>query len=184
MDKELRDKVNEWFVKNWSHYLNEVRTNITKGIMSDYTDDICSFMYEEFLKQKPEKIEQMERDGKILNWLLRGTSFQIKSKTSPFYSKYRKKRAVMVPTYFAESSYNQHDAVELDDYYICTMECLKEENELLDWYEKKLIDMKFIKQMTYQQIVDKYGFSQISTKRHIDNALDKIEKYCNKKIEE
>jgi len=184
MNQELRDRVNKWFAKNYEYYLNEVRTNITKGIMSDYTDDICAFMYEEFCKQKPEKIEQMLNDDKVLNWMLRGTSFQIKSKSSPFYSKYRKKRAGMVPTYFAESSYNQHDAVELDDYYICTMECLEEENDLLDWYEKKLIDMKFMKQMTYQQIVDAYGFSQISTKKHLQIALNKIETYCNQKLEE
>ena len=184
MNKELKDKVDKWFVKNWSHYLNEVRTNITKGRMAEYTDDICSFMYTEFLKQSPEKIEQIERDGKIMNWLLRGTSFQIRSGSSPFYSKYRKKRAGMVPVYFGESSYEQHDAIELDDYYQCMMYCLEEEDSPLDWYEKKLIDMKYLKQMTYYQIVDTYGFSQISTKRHIDNALDKIEKYCNQKIEE
>jgi len=184
MNKELKDKVDKWFVRNWDHYLNEVRTNITKGIMSDYTDDICSFMYTEFLKQSPEKIEQMVNDDKILNWMLRATSFQIKSGSSPFYTKYRKKRAGMVPTYFAESGYDQHDAIELDDYYQCMMECLEEENGVLDWYEKKLIDMKYLKQMTYYQIVDKYGFSQISTKNHIESALNKIEKYCNQKIEE
>lgn len=184
MNKELRDKVNRWFERNWNHYLNEVRTNITKGIMSDYTDDICAFMYMEFMKQSPEKIEQMIDDGKVLNWMLRSTSFQIKSKTSPFYSRYRKKRANMVPTYFAESSYNQHDAIELDDYYQCMMECLSEESDLLDWYEKKLIDMKYLKQMTYQQIVETYGFSLVSTKKHLNTALDKIEQYCNKKIEE
>ena len=184
MNKELRDKVNRWFERNWNHYLNEVRTNITKGIMSDYTDDICAFMYMEFMKQSPEKIEQMIDDGKVLNWMLRSTSFQIKSKTSPFYSRYRKKRANMVPTYFAESSYNQHDAVELDDYFQCMMECLSEESDLLDWYEKKLIDMKYLKQMTYNQIVETYGFSLVSTKKHLNKALDKIEQYCNQKLEE
>jgi len=184
MNKELRDKVNKWFERNYAYYLNEVRTNITKGIMSDYTDDICAFMYEEFCRQKPEKIEQMLRDDKVLNWMLRGTSFQIKSKTSPFYSKYRKKRAGMVPTYFAEGSYNQHDAVELDDYYQCAMECLEGENDVLDFYEKKLIEMKFIRQMTFQQIIDSYGFTHTATKRHITEALKKIETYCNNKLEE
>jgi len=184
MNQERRNRVNKWFERNWKHYLNEVRTNITKGIMSDYTDDICSFMYTEFMKQKPEKIEQMLDDGKVLNWMLRSTSFQIKSKTSPFYTKYRKKRAGMVPTYFAESGYNQHDAVELDDYYQCTMECLKEDNDLLDWYEKKLIDMKFIRQMTFSQIMEVYGLSKVSLKRHLAGALEKIEKHCNQKLEE
>jgi len=184
MTEELRDRVNKWFKRNYSHYLNEVRTNITKGIMSDYTDDICAFMYTEFLKQSPEKIEQMLDDDKVLNWMLRATSFQIKSKSSPFYTKYRKKRAGMVPTYFAESSYHQHDAIELDDYYLCMMECLEEENDVLDWYQKKLIDMKYLKQMTYQQIVESYHFSLLSTKKHLNEALDKIEEHCNKKIEE
>jgi len=184
MTEELRNKVNKWFTRNWNHYLNEVRTNITKGKMAEYTDDICAFMYTEFMKQSPEKIEQILEDGKILNWMLRSTSFQIRSGSSPFYSKYRKKRANMVPEYFGESSYNQHDAVELDDYYQCMMECLSEENGLLDWYEKKLIDMKYLKQMTYNQIVETYGFSLISTKRHLTKALDKIEKHCNQKLEE
>ena len=64
------------------------------------------------------------------------------------------------------------------------MECLSEESDLLDWYEKKLIDMKYLKQMTYHQIVESYHFSQISTKKHINEALTKIEKHCNQKIEE
>ena len=100
MTEELRDRVNKWFAENWNHFVSEVRTNIMKGIMGDYCDDICAFMYEEFCKQSPEKIEQMLRDDKVLNWMLRGTSFQIKSSSSPFYSKYRKKRANMVPEYF------------------------------------------------------------------------------------
>jgi len=182
MTEALRNKVNKWFERNWSHYLNEVRTNITKGIMSDYTDDICAFMYTEFMKQKPEKIEQMLDDDKVLNWMLRSTSFQIKSSSSPFYTQYRKKRSGMVPTYFIEDSYDSQ-AVEMDDYFQCMMETLSEESDLLDWYEKKLIDMKYLKQMTYQQIVDAYGFSQISTKKHLNKALDKIEKYCNQKLE-
>ena len=183
MNQELRDKVNKWFERNWNHYLKEVRTNITKGIMAEYTDDICAFMYEEFMKQKPEKIEQMYDDGKILNWMLRGTSFQIRSSTSPFYSKYRKKRANMIPEYYGDFGYDQHDNIELDDYYQCMMETLSEESEVLDWYEKKLIDMKYLRQMPYQEIIDKYGFSQVSTRQHIAAALDKIEDYCNQKLE-
>lgn len=184
MTEELKNKVDEWFARNWNHYVSEVRKNIAKGIMADYCDDLCAFMYEEFLKQKPEKVEQMLNDGKVLNWMLRGTSFQLKSGSSPFYTKYRKKRAGMVPTYFGESGYNQHDAVELDDYYLCTMECLEGKNDVLDFYEKKLVEMKFIRQMTFQQIIDSYGFTHTSTKRHITEALKKIETYCNNKLEE
>jgi len=181
MTEELRNKVNKWFEKNYEYYLNEVRTNITKGKMAMFSEDLAVFMYMEFMKQKPEKVEQMYNDGKIMNWMLRGASFQIKSSSSPFYTKYRKKGAKNVPEYFADLGYDSQ-AIELDDYYQCAMEVYH--SNKLDFYQREIINLKFIKQKTYNEMVSEYGFTSVSLKRHLNEALGIIRDYCNQKLEE
>ena len=182
MNKELKIKVDKWFSKNYNYYLREVRNNIATGIMAEYCDDLCAFMYMEFMKQSDERVEQMLEDNKIMNWMLRSTSFQLRSGTSPFYTKYRSKRKGNVPMSYGDFGYDQFHQVTLDDYYECTMECLANE-ELLNFYQRKIVEMKYLQQMTYQEIVDEYGFSHISLKKHLDGALDIIEEYCTNKIE-
>ncbi len=181
---ELEHNLQKWFNRNWEYYRNEVATNITVGKMGQYTDDLCIHCFEEFSKKTDAQKQQMLEDDKIINFLLFCAGFQLKSSTSPFYAKYRKKSMDRVPLFVAkEGTYHQHDNIELDDYYICMMECLEEENEVIDWYEKKLLKMKYLEQMPYYEMKDTYGFSQASIKNHIQKAMNKIENYCNKKVE-
>jgi len=177
MKQDLKNKVDKWFSRNWKHYLNEVRTNITKGKMSGYTDDICAFMYTEFLKQSPDRIEQMLDDDKILNWLLRGTSLQIRSQTSPFYSQYRKKRANMVPSYYGETgdSYSLDDET-LDDMLECVLSAIEEQK--IDWYYAKLLELKYLQGLTYKEIRDRFGIQQLSFSSHLDQAIDAVREVC------
>ena len=86
-----------------------------------------------------------------------------------------------IPEYFGESWYQYND-VNLEDYYECAMEALN--SDLLDFYEKKLIELKYVEQKTFQQIFDEYKFTHISSRRHLYGALEKIEIHCNNKLEE
>ena len=181
MKEELKNKVDKWFTKNWKHYTSEVSKNIANGKMNEYSNDLCLTCYEAFMNRKEEDIEQMERDNKILHFLLSCCSFQIRSGTSPFYSQHRKHRMRSIPEYFGEQVWSQHDEINLDDYYKCAMEVLN--SDVLNFYEKKLINLKFIEEKTFKEIFEEYDFPQLTTRRHLYGALEKIEKYCNQKLE-
>jgi len=56
--------------------------------------------------------------------------------------------------------------------------------DLLDFYEKRLIQMKYIEGKTFKEIFKEYNFSQLATRKHLHEALDKVEQYCNQKLEE
>jgi len=182
MNKKLKQNIDNWFVENWNYYTNEVSNNIAKGMMNEYSGDLCVHCYESFMSKTEKQIQQMLDDNKIINYLLYCCSFQLKSSTSPFYQKYRKHKLMSSPEYLTESGYNQHDVSTLDDYYVCMMEAL--DSDLLDFYEKKLIQMKYIERLTFNEIFETYGFTHHATRAHLYNALEKIENHCNKKLEE
>ena len=182
MNTELKHNIDKWFTRKWDYYTNEVSKNIAKGRMGDHSYDLCVHCFESFMSKKEEQIQQMLDDDKIINYLLYCCSFQLRSSTSPFYSRYRRHQMKAIPEYFGEQVWDQHNEINLDDYYECAMEAM--EGDLLDFYEKKLINLKYVEMKTFQQIFDEYNFTHIASRKHLYNALEKIEKYCNNKLEE
>lgn len=182
-EEELNIRLNNWFAENWEHFTSEVKKNIAWGQMGPYANDLCILMFEEFMNKPYKNKLQMLTDDKILHFLLYGASFQIRSGSSPFYKQFRQSRVGHVPQYFAENervSRNEGyelDKSELDDYYQCAMEAIKEGN--LGFYHAKLIELKFIKQMSYKSICDTYGLCIATVKKDLHEALDIVRKKCD-----
>ena len=172
-----QDKLDTWFNRNWKKYRSEVGKNIAKDGMFQYRDDLCVECFEAFTSRTMENKMQMYNDDKILHFLLRCASLQIKSGTSPFYSKYRKKRMHQVPDYYIpmEGGYDPHEDT-LDEMYECVMNAL--EDESIDWYLRRILKMKYIEGLTYSEITEKYGIHNHSMKKHIDEAIDAIRNAC------
>jgi len=177
-EQELKIKLDEWFTKNWNHFCNEVRTNIAWGKMEEYSNDLCIECYESFLNKPHEAKLQMYQDSKILNYLLYAASFQIRSGTSPFYNKYRKSRSNTAPAYYIdyESGGYELDDVGLDDMYKCVFDAL--ENKEIDWYHCKLLELKYLKGWTKNEIVAYYDFSMASLNKHMNEALEAVREHC------
>ena len=180
-EQELNIKLNKWFEENWNHFVNEVGKNIAWGEMAEYKMDLCILMYEQFMNKPFKNKLQMYEDNKILNFLLFGASFQIRSGSSPFYNTFRKPRMHHVPEYFAENEDKNEtfelDEIHLDDYYLCMKEGMKEEN--VGWYYNKLLDLKFIQQKSYNDISGTYGLCINTLKRDTKLAIEAVRKYCN-----
>lgn len=180
---ELHIKLNQWFQDNWEHYRSEVGKNIAWGQMSEYKDDLCIQCYEDFMNKKEEAKLQMYQDDKILNFLLYCASFQIRSGQSPFYKNYRQGRVKHIPEYFAENEQRNKgegyelDDVTLDDYYQCAMKYSKEEH--VGWYYAKLIELKYLQRMSFQDIAEKYGMPMSTLKRDTKLALEAVKQKCN-----
>ena len=182
MNNKLKQNIDKWFERNWIYYTREVSNNIAKDQMSQYSHDLCVHCFESFMAKTEEQIQQMYDDNKIINYLLYCCSFQLRSSTSPFYQQYRKHRNKSIPEYFGEQVWDQNELTSVDDYYECMMEALS--GDLLDFYEKRLIQMKYIEGKTFKEIFKEYNFSHLATRKHLYKALDKVEQYCNKKLEE
>lgn len=180
--EELKIQLDKWFTENWEWYLNEVATNIAYGQMSEYSTDLALECYEGFMSKSDTEKEQMLRDGKIGNFLLYAASFQIRSGSSPFYRRMRKSNNKVVPYYIAENEgkdmgvYNMHET-SIDDLYTCMISAIKEES--IGWYYSKLLELKYLKQMTYQELTKTYGVCITTVKRDIAEALNLVKQKCN-----
>jgi hypothetical protein len=154
MTKEEIDKgVNEWFRKNYLYLRREIANNICKDGMSDYTDDLLQYMCEWFLSRSDELKQNLLENDTIANYILRGASIQLKSNTSPFYSKVRKfKMSARDGVGLPDGSTYDNIPIEEDDLYICMMR----ELENMHWYYRELIKQKHFEGLTLQQMRQKY----------------------------
>ena len=180
-EKELKIRLDRWFSRNWEHYESEVRKNIANGQMSKYAHDLCILIYETFMKKPHAYKQQVLENDKILNWMLRASAFQLKSGTSPFYRQFRKHSVKHIPEYFAinEGKGGTYEIGEWsnDAALQCVMEAIKEEN--IGFYYSRILEMKFLKQMTYSEMCDEYGFALNTLKKDIILAMEEVKKYCN-----
>jgi len=179
MTEELNRLANNWFQKNWNEYFNEVSKNIAWGQMSEYASDLCIECYEAFMKQSDSRKHQMITDGRIMGFLLHCCSFQIRSGTSPFYNKYRKQRVGHIPDYYAdnEGPGYEMDEINIDDYYGCMKKAMTDEG--IGWYYSKILELKYIQNMTFEELENQYGICSATLRRDIKLALESVEKYCN-----
>lgn len=180
MTKEELDRgINEWFGKNYLYLRREISNNICKDGMNDYTDDLLQYMVMWFLERSDEQKEQMLRDGMIENYILRGASIQLKSSTSPFYSKIRKfKMSVREGEGLPDGEY-ENDSYENDPLY----QCMMRELDNMHFYYKTLIEDKWMNGMTLNQMRDKYNITLSSLSKDLKIAYEIIRTKCNCELE-
>jgi len=171
---ELHTELNKWFSLNYEYLRKEVANNIANGQMNDYSDDLLNLCIESFLNRSYESKLQMFLDNKISNFLLKCSSFQIKSGSSPFFNQYRKyyKYNGYLPS-FMDETLEEENTIDNQMYL-----CFREEMNNLNWYEKRLLDLKFYQKMSYKQINLIYHLPLSTLKREIEIVLNKIKNKC------
>ena len=176
--KELDIEINKWFSVNYQHLRNEVSNNIANAGMSDYCDDLLNICVLSFLNRSFESKLQMLQDNKIENFILRCCSLQIKSGTSPFYHTYRKHYTHHQP--YAEFV---HDDMVIDEPYDNSGEtlrgCVNIEISKLNWYEARLIELKFYEKMTYDEINKTFRLPLSTLKTEYKRIFEKIKNKCS-----
>jgi len=180
MTKEEIDKgVNEWFRKNYLYLRREISNNICKDGMNDYTDDLLQYMVLWFLERPDEQKEQMLNDGTIMNYLLRGASIQLKSNTSPFYSKVRKFKMSARDGDGLPEGLDENDSFENDPLY----QCMMREIDNLHFYYRTLIEDKWMKGLTLGQMREKYNITLSSLSKDLKVAYAIIREKCECELE-
>ena len=168
MTKE--DKINKWISENYKWIRNEIGTNITKGRMAGYTDDLVQEMMLSLYNLSEEKLDGMLENGKLKWWVLSGAGLQIRSNTSPFWQTHRKDKQWSREPGIPGSAENIFDRGEVyEEYDESLYQCFKREMDNLHWYLKTLVEKYWYQGYTLDDLHAKYGIS----KRHITKDLNK-----------
>ena len=171
---ELDREINKWFNKNYKSLISQVKHNIAKDGMSMYAEELLSHVILWTLERSDEMKEQMLRDNKLENYILRTCALQLKSSTSPFYREARRfklhSRSGAMPEMFDDSTY-----LEDNELY----ECMIRELNNIHWYYKKLVEEKWFNNMTYQDIRKKYGITLASIRTDLNIAYNLLREKCD-----
>lgn len=184
MNKENKRIIDKWITDNYEWYKKEVSTNITWGVMSQYTDDLIHHVIADLYKQSDEQVEQMISNDKIGHWLLRAASLQIRSKTSPFYYQFRKHKLSVRSGIIDSNSGNTYDIETYEireDVYTPDedlMDCFDRAKSQLHWYLQTIFNKKFQEGQSLQEIWEYYGITKTNLVKDLNTAIAEIRKEC------
>jgi len=170
------NEIHNWFNANYDHLRREVRTKIANGQMSGYADDLLQLVIEYFLNKPEEQQMQMLRDNKIKNFIVRTAALQIKSGSSPFFRKFRE--------YYTKNGYLApaiHDVSPIEPEFNI-IDCIEQEMKNLNWYENRLIQLRFFEGMSMRKIIKKYGLPKNTMSAEYEKVFDKLRCACLAKL--
>ena len=175
-EEQLNKEINKWFNENYESLLYQVKRNICKDGMSMYSEELLSHVILWTLERKPEMKEQMLRDNKLENYILRTCGLQLRSSTSPFYKEARrfKMSARSGVSIVEDLEYEGISSVEGDPQY----QCMIKEMQNMHWYYQKLLEEKWINGLTLQDMRIKYGITLASLRHDLNLAYDIIRTRC------
>jgi hypothetical protein len=179
---EMRDMINIAITKAYPKLLKDEK-RITSYNYHLYSD-LLSFCMEQFLTKKSidYQYKVCVTDDKILNYMGRSMSLNLRSSTSPYWSNIRSQSYNYRGVYLAETDKDyvngKFDEIKLieSDSYDCMLTAL----DKLDFYHKPLITDFYLNGMSYVKMNKKYGISLDHLRKAIDNGLELIRQHCNK----
>ena len=181
-EDEMRDMINREITLAYPKMCQDEK-RITSYNYHLYSD-LLSFVLAEFLGKKSIQYQFQVCciNKKVLNYMGRSMSLNLRSSTSPYWNHIRKDSYNYRGIYLAETdkayvngNFDEIEISEDDDYG-----CMLIQLDKLDFYHKPLITDYYLKNMTYQQLHKKYGISLRDLKTAIDEALLIIKTECKK----
>ena len=183
----IERRLNNFVSEHYEWLLKEVKKNIAKGKMSEYAEDLLHHVILDLYKMDGGKITQLLDDEKIKWYVLSGCGLQLRSSTSPFYRIHRRTKMSSRENYSGGGDHEfnfagsvgileqEYVPYEGDPLYDCMMEEIKN----LHFYYRILLEEKWIRGMTIQQMRDKYGITLSSLTKDLKVAYEIIRTKCN-----
>jgi len=168
IDRELGKVISEWY--DW--VLNEVQTKIARDQMKEYGVELLHFVIIELYNKSPEYKKQLLDDGKVPYWLLTSSGLQLRSGSSPFYRQIRQTRMSV------RSGDDSLDTFAYEPYDGDLYECFTSAMENLDYYHRRLLEEKYLNNLTFTDISKKYQIAIHHLKKDTYIALEMIRKHC------
>lgn len=179
-NSKINTYINQWY--EW--LIKEVKTNIAKDLMSEYAADLLHHVILDLYNLSDKKIDQMTNDDKLRWYILRGCALQLKSSTSPFYRLHRREKMQSRENYTHNHSEATSGIGILEQIYEPYKmpeweECFHREWEKLHFYEKTLLERKFIQNWTFEELHKTYNISKVHLTKDINCAVIKLRKLCD-----
>jgi len=170
INRELNKIIGE--IYEW--VLREIKTNICKDQMREYGEELLHFMIIELFNKSPEYKQQLINDKKVQYWLLTSSGLQLRSSSSPFYRLIRETRGY--------SDGGEEDGVlDLITYEPLDTElydCFLQAMDNLDFYQRKLVEEKYLNELSFKDISIKYQIGLNHIKADLYKALEKMRIFC------
>ena len=161
-DNEKREYINKEITRCYPKmYADSLRITSYNHVLFE---DLLPFVLSEFLTKKPINYQYKVCciDRKLLNYIGRSMSLNLRSSTSTYWNKYRKEAYNSRGTYLVEydefNSYQWEDVIEPDKRVedMSPRECLYAAIDNLNFYFKALITEYYIHDLTLVEINEKY----------------------------
>ncbi len=181
-ESEMRDMINREITLAYPKMLEDEK-RITSYNYHLYSD-LLSFVLSEFLTKKDihYKYKVCCVDKKILNYIGRSMSLNLRSSSSPYWNQIRKQSYNFRGVYLAETDQayitGQYDEITIAE--DADFECMLLQLEKLDFYHKPLLIDYYIQGMTFIQLNKKYGISLRHLREAINKGLEIIRTECKK----
>lgn len=180
MNKEIKRRLDKWVSENYEKVRKEIATNIAYGKMGDYADDLYHHILSDLYKVKDEQLKDMLDNDRVIGWILRSSSLQIRSGSSPFYHKFRKHKMGARSGIIDSNSGNTYD----EGYYMPDgeneelMDCFDRAHSQLHWYLQTIFNQKFKEGKTLQEIYEYYNITKTHLVKDLNKAINEIRDIC------
>ena len=183
-DEEMRNEINRVVTLSYPKMLKDFK-RITSYNYIQY-EDLLPFCLSEFLIKKPidYQFKVCVTDNKLVNYMGRSMSMNLKSSTSPYWSHYRKQAYNSRGSYLVEyQEHDKHEQITLKDPDITLLdenplECVMYALEQIDFYHRTLLDEYYLQDKTYKDIREKFGIPLYHIRRDIENGVKLLQQYC------
>ena len=162
-----------WINRNYEMLVDNV-ARITRN--RDEAIEILHICILSLLEFPADKQQRLYDEGKLEHYITSASSLQYKSSTSPYHRQNR--RHYRNETEWVEWKY-QHNPEEENDEYNELCECVLRELDNLHYYFRILIQEKFIKGLTYQEMNEKFRISKNSLLRDVKEGLKMLKEKCD-----
>jgi len=176
----IKSRLDIWVSDHYKWISQQIRTNIAKGKMREYADDLIQEMFIQLYNMKEEKIEELLDNGKLKWYVLSGAGMQLRSKTSPFYNRLRKHKMMARENGLEGSDKNIFERIDDTEEMSteCYFSCMKREIENLHWYSKTLLKEYWEQGMGLDALNEKYNISKKHLTKDLNAAILTIRENC------
>lgn len=155
--------------------------------MGEYAEDLLHHVILDLYKMDEGKITQLLDDDKMKWYILSGCGLQLRSSTSPFYRVHRRNKMSARENYSGGEDHEFHfsgtkgileqeyQPYEGDPLY----ECMMIEIECLHFYYRTLIEDKWLRGMTLNEMREKYNITLSSLSKDLKVAYAIIREKCD-----
>ncbi len=176
----IKSRLDRWVSDHYKWLDGQIKANIAKGRMREYADDLIQEMMIQLYGMKEEKIEELLDNGKLKWYVLSGAGMQLRSSTSPFYSRIRKHKMSARENGLEGSDKNIFEKIDDTEEMSteCYFTCMKREIEKLHWYNKTLLKEYWEQGMGLDALNEKYGISKKHLTKDLNTAILTIRENC------